>query len=230
MLSNYSSAWSRISSGTNRFYLHQFYREQPDLNFNHPDVQAELKSFLKYWLDLGVDGFRFDSVDFLHEDILAGDEKLIDPAAPLSYQNLNHTNTLNQNKSYEEVYEWRAFLDEYKRTTDNKTRLMMTEAYADLDKTLLWYQKSVDRKGAHIPFNFELITRLVKDSTATECKSIIDAWIEKMPKGDGMNPNWVLSNHDNKRIVTRFGRERADGLAILQMSLPGIAFIYYVSI
>ena len=48
-------------------YLHQFYESQPDLNVRNPLVVEELEKALKFWLDLGVDGFRMDAVAHLFE-------------------------------------------------------------------------------------------------------------------------------------------------------------------
>ena len=53
-----------------QFYLHQFLPEQPDLNYRNPAVLEEMKNVIRFWLDLGVDGFRFDAVNFLPMIIL----------------------------------------------------------------------------------------------------------------------------------------------------------------
>ena len=103
----------------------------------------------------------------------------------------------------------------------------MTEAYADLDQTMLWYQNADgSKKGSHIPFNFAMIINLNNNSKAIDFKNTVDEWLSKMP--EGANPNWVLGNHDRPRIASRFGQERADTFAVLEMTLPGIAVVYYV--
>ncbi len=60
------SAW-QWSEKRGEFYLHQFYKEQPDMNLRNPAVKEELKSVLRFWLDLGVDGFRIDAVPHFFE-------------------------------------------------------------------------------------------------------------------------------------------------------------------
>lgn len=55
------SAWE-WNSERQQFYLHQFVKEQPDLNYRNPLVQQEMEDVLRFWLDLGVDGFRQDAV------------------------------------------------------------------------------------------------------------------------------------------------------------------------
>ena len=60
------SAWT-YDNTSEQFYLHQFKEEQPDLNLRNQEVKDELKKALKFWLDKGVDGFRFDSVQYFAE-------------------------------------------------------------------------------------------------------------------------------------------------------------------
>jgi len=52
-----------------QFYLHQFVVEQPDLNYENPRVLTEMLAAVKFWLDMGVDGFRVDAVPHMFEDL-----------------------------------------------------------------------------------------------------------------------------------------------------------------
>lgn len=85
------SAW-KYDDTTKQFYLHQFKEQQPDLNLRNPDVVNELKKVLKFWLDKGVDGFRFDAVQFLLEDSKFQDEPKNKNynASDLKYDMLDH--------------------------------------------------------------------------------------------------------------------------------------------
>ncbi|XP_022165961.1 alpha-glucosidase-like [Myzus persicae] len=56
--------WNEIRQ---QYYLHQFYKEQPDLNFWNPLVRQEIQDILRFWLDKGIDGFRMDAIPFLYE-------------------------------------------------------------------------------------------------------------------------------------------------------------------
>ena len=67
------SAWT-YDSTSEQFYLHQFKEEQPDLNLRNQEVKDELKKAMKFWLDKGVDGFRFDSVQYYAENDTFEDE------------------------------------------------------------------------------------------------------------------------------------------------------------
>jgi maltose alpha-D-glucosyltransferase/alpha-amylase len=60
------SNWT-LDPVTGQYYWHRFYSSQPDLNFDNPAVQAEMLNVIKFWLDLGLDGFRADAVPYLFE-------------------------------------------------------------------------------------------------------------------------------------------------------------------
>ncbi|XP_050079089.1 uncharacterized protein LOC126565930 [Anopheles maculipalpis] len=218
----HTPAWTLLP-GQTQYYLHQFDKKQPDLNYRNPLVKQEMADMVKFWLDKGIDGFRIDAINHAYEDPEFRDERLIDPNGELIWENMDHEYTQNLPECYDLIYDWRDLFDQYK-AADNVTRLMMTEAYANLEQTMLWYGNG-NRKGAHIPFNFAMINRLSKDSRANDFKEIIDEWLEAMPAG--AQANWVLGNHDRPRIASRYGRDRASSLAVLEMTLPGIAVVYY---
>ncbi|XP_049537638.1 uncharacterized protein LOC125952287 [Anopheles darlingi] len=220
----HTPAWTRLP-GQTQYYLHQFDKKQPDLNYQNQRVKDEMESMIRFWLDKGVDGFRIDAINHVYEDPQFRDEELIDPKGELIWENLDHKYTQNLPECYDLIYDWRDVFDQYK-ARDNVTRLMMTEAYANLEQTMLWYGNPTrNRKGAHIPFNFAMINRLSNDSRAGDFKEIIDEWLDAMPAGQ--QANWVLGNHDRPRIASRFGRDRASSFAVLEMTLPGIAVVYY---
>lgn len=71
---------------------------------------------LKYWMDLGVDGFRVDSCPFLFEDDQFRDESLINETLPISYENLFHNYTKDVDKTYDLVKEWAEYVESYSRS------------------------------------------------------------------------------------------------------------------
>lgn len=99
----------------------------------------------------------------------------------------------------------------------------MTEAYTTLDNTIRFFGTPA-RYGSHIPFNFELISKMKKTSAASDFQKTIHSWLDKIPVN--YPSNWVLGNHDNKRLASRFGVERVDLFNILLQTLPGIAITY----
>ncbi|XP_058449986.1 maltase 2-like [Malaya genurostris] len=220
----HTDAWTKLTvNNQEKYYLHQFDKGQPDLNYNEPKVREKMTSMIEFWFDLGVDGFRIDAINHVYEDEQFKDEPLIDENGELFYENLNHIYTMNQDASYELIYDWRELFDTWS-TKSGSTKLMMTEAYADLEHTMRWYGDE-KRNGSQFPFNFAMINRITNSSNAAEMKVIIDEWLENMP--NGASANWVLGNHDRPRIASRFGRDRAASFAILELTLPGMAVIYY---
>lgn len=72
-----------------------------------------------------------------------------------------------------------------------------------------------------MPFNFELIDNINVNSTPADYKENIDNWIDAMPKDSSLVPNWVVGNHDQHRVVNRFGLYRGDAINMLVQVLPG---------
>ena len=214
------SAWT-WNDQRQQYYFHQFYKQQPDLNYDNLDVQDEMKDTMRFWLDKGVDGFRIDAVPHLFESNITQDEPVFNiPNVNASlHVNLNHTLTKDQPKTYDLVNSWRLFVDEYANQTRQDEKVIMTEAYTSWENTIKYYEH-----GSNVPFNFKFITDANADSTATDFQNIIQKWIAMMPKGKV--PNWVMGNHDRVRLATRFPG-RADQMTMLAMILPGVAVTYY---
>ena len=109
------------------YFLHQFYKEQPDLNLRNENVRQELKTILRFWLDMGVAGFRIDAVPHFFEDENFLDEKPL-PGKPIdSYDSVTRQYTYNLQPEVNELLrEFRYVLDEYTKN-DGLERIMMTE-------------------------------------------------------------------------------------------------------
>lgn len=121
------------------------------------------------------------------------------------------------------VYQWRKLVDDYSISHGIEKKILMVESSAPIDLNVKYYGNET-MEGAHFPFNFELLLKLSKNSTASDFKTLIDMWLNKMPKNH--MANWVLGNHDRNRIATRFGVEKGDMLNILIQTLPGAAITY----
>lgn len=213
-----------------QWYLHQFTKYQPDLNYRHAAVKNEMTKIIEYYLEKGVDGFRLDAINHMFEDDRFLDEPKTGWGEEGTYDYLEHIYTKDQKETYSVVYEWRAFLEKF--TKDNnltEDKILMTEAYANTEDTMLYYQsKDGKQRGAHMPFNFALIYDLTNGTTAQRIKSGIDNWMLNMPNKH--TPSWVLGSHDHSRIGSRFGTYRTELANVLLMTLPGTSITYYVSI
>lgn len=223
------SAWT-WSTARQQYYYHNFEYRQPDLNYRNAQVVQGMKDIMIYWLGRGVSGFRIDAVRYMYEvEPFANGTLRDEPLSglcndPDSFCYLNHIYTEDLDETYEMIYDWRDLIDEYARNySSNSTLVMLTESYASLNKTLEYYGTS-NRTGSHIPFNFQLLSNVNNASTAADFKTYIDSWLDLMPSGKVSN--WVMGNHDNKRLATKFGAARVDLLNIMLQTLPGVAITY----
>ncbi|XP_047501257.1 maltase A3-like isoform X1 [Penaeus chinensis] len=208
-----------------QFYFHQFLAKQPDLNFRNQRVRDEMKNIFKFWLDKGIDGFRIDAIKHLFE---VADLNQDEPVAknsgaddPLDYGYLSHPFTVNQPETFEVVKEWRDIMDQYPE------KLMMVEMWdGDIGEVMKYYG-SDSVPLADFPFNFLLIDsfRSRSDLSGAALKDALDLWTDNMPEGKW--PNWVLGNHDNGRVGSRFGEDLVDALNMLILLLPGTPVTYY---
>jgi len=212
------SAW-QFDQLTNQYYLHSFSVHQPDLNWENGEVRAAVKDIMRFWLDLGVDGFRADAVFWLSKDHRFRN----DPARILNtpgrrYDELDHTYSRKGPHLYGYLREMTAVLNEY------KDRFMIAEAYPKGDRNgyeYLKFYRYVDHK--HLaPFNFEGIYFPWK---AQLFKSFIDGF-QKGLKSNYL-PVYTFGNHDQPRLSSRLGEDVAPTAALCLLTLPGMPFIYY---
>ncbi|XP_023166352.2 maltase A1 [Drosophila hydei] len=220
--------WNEVRQ---QYYLHQFAIGQPDLNYRNPAVVNEMKNVIKFWLAKGVSGFRIDAIPYLFEieldryneypdEPLSNDSSCPDPDDHCYTQ---HIYTQDQPETFDMVYQWRELVDEFHTEHGGDERLLMTEAYTSFENIMKFYGDGV-RNGSHIPFNFDFLTSINNASKATEYVEHIEKWLNAMPAG--VSANWVLGNHDNKRVASRFGVQRIDLINILLQTLPGHAVTY----
>ncbi|VVC36806.1 Hypothetical protein CINCED_3A002955 [Cinara cedri] len=197
-----------------QYYLHQFYKKQPDLNYWCPLVQKEIKDVLRFWLNKGVDGFRVDAVQRLYER-----QDLKDSPAKLETDDDGYFMYLNE--TYEEVISWRAVLDEYTKN-DVETKFLMIDVDGDVSLTNRFYGNST-HPGAHFSLSFSLgkLSHKPANSYVYELKKNLFG----LPPGKW--PNWIIGNHNIiPRPTTRFGEEMIDGIHMIQLLLPGTPVIY----
>ena len=209
------SAWT-FDEATGQYYYHAFLPQQPDLNWRNPDVREAMFDSLRFWLDLGVDGFRVDVLWHLMKDPDFADN----PANPAwrpeqpSIDRLLQVNSCDHPDIHETVAQMRAVVDAY------GDRVLIGEIYLPLERLVAYYGR--DLKGTHLPFNFQLIFAAW---SAPQIARIIADYEAAVPEGAW--PNWVLSNHDQKRIATRIGAAQSRVAAMLLLSLRGTPTLYY---
>jgi alpha-glucosidase len=203
-------AWTRVQDGN--WYLHLFAPEQPDLNWENPDVRAEFLDILRFWLDLGVDGFRVDVAHGMVKadgfpDVGRTDQSDLLASDPVPY--------FDQDGVHEIYRSWRKVLDEYPGD-----RMAVAEAWAPSPERTANYVRPDE---LHQAFNFHF---LKAEWDAEAMQSVIQASL-----ATGAPETWVLSNHDVQRHITRYGggetgRRRARAAVLLMLALPGSAYVY----
>ena len=220
-------AWTQIktSDGTAQYYLHLFDSSQPDLNWENDEVASDFEKTLRFWLDLGVDGFR---IDVAHG--LAKENILVDHHDP---QGLSDALRLEAQMSAEQrgellasapffdrdgvhaVYRnWRKVFDSYDRDI-----MAVAEAWVHPPERATRYVRSDELQQV---FNFDLLVAPFDAAFLYEC---INSTLEMLRQVDAP-ATWALSNHDTPRVASRHGVKASRALALFVFALPGSCYIY----
>lgn len=202
-------AWT-YDEATKQWYLHLFMPEQPDLNWSNPEVVEAMTAVIRFWLDRGVDGFRLDVVHGLGKDPELPDVPAERAALPYCVQN-DHPST------HGILRELRKVVDAYPHHP-----VLVGEVFLLTARQIAAYYGADDE--LHLAFNFPAMgcdfdAACIRRRTdeATRVFGEVNAW-----------PAWVLSNHDQPRLRTRYGgsERRARAAAFLLLGWRGTAFLY----
>jgi alpha-glucosidase len=200
-------AWT-FDEPSGQWYLHSFLPEQPDLNWDNPDVEAAMHDVLRFWCERGVDGFR---IDVAHK--LAKDPQLRDvrPGAPPPNEDWQPT-------IHERLRRLRDVVDEY------PDRMLVGEVYLLDVQRVIAYINSGDE--LHLAHNFTFL-HLPWDAAAF--RASIDGF--EALASEAAWPAWFLANHDHPRVASRFdedgqGPARARAVLLMLYALRGTPFIY----
>lgn len=212
------SAWT-LSASTGQYYLHSFLPEQPDLNWRNPEVREAMIGVLRFWLQRGVDGFRTDSAMSLLKD-----EQLRDnPPNPNYVPGVDDpSDALLRVYSAvgDEVGEIIGSFCEVLSESDGD-RLLVSEVTLGITGLGKLY-RACDAHPVHMPFNFNLMKL---PWGAASYRTFIDEYEASLRPQDW--PNYVLGNHDSKRLASRLEPLQARLAAMLQLTLRGLPVLYY---
>ncbi|MBX7444026.1 MULTISPECIES: glycoside hydrolase family 13 protein [unclassified Arthrobacter] len=216
-------AWSRVTEADGspgQWYLHLFDTRQPDLNWENPDVQEEMRAVLRFWLDRGADGFRVDVAHGLVKEAGLPDWEGVaamveGTAGPRPDGHLPgdapgaHTDAEEPHRAVSPMYppspffdqdgvhdiyrDWHRVLDEY-----GGDRMMVAEAWVEPAERLARYVRPDEMQQA---FNFDF---LLAGWDAERMSEAIEASLAAAASV-GAPSTWVLSNHDTVRHASRFG-------------------------
>ena len=224
--------WSSVFEGgaweydekLDEYYLHVFAKKQPDLNMANPRVREEVKNILRFWLDLGVDGFREDVITFI-----AKDEGL-----PSSYPPLPVANGINRYANRPKAHD---YLKEFKRDVlDFYDCFTVGESPMTTPDVALRYideggDKVLDEMIAfsHMEADCFMLDMLQLPFNLVKMKRAFSEWQTKLQ--DRAWNALYIENHDHPRIISRYGSEeyRTESgkmLAAMYILQRGTPFIY----
>lgn len=227
-------AWTRVTEpdGTpGQWYLHLFDSSQPDLNWSNPEVRADALETLRFWMDLGADGFRVDVALALAKDMTYPDiddpvgfiesMRLDIPKSPefeMQRARVPNSPVLDRDELVGIYREWRELMDSYPGD-----RMAVAEAWVLPDRV----KNYIASHTLHQIFNFDFL------SVEWDATTIRDVIGETMAGLSGVTapPTWALSNHDTPRVPSRLGGgpeggRQARALALVAHSLPGSVYVY----
>lgn len=230
------SAWERVPDG--EWFFHSFAPTQADLNWENPEVVAAFDDILRFWLDVGVDGFRVDVAHGLLKEEPTVDVELdIEDGAALHHltEPVDHP-MWDRDGIHDIVRGWRRIVDGYGE------RLLVAEAVVHPTRVARYLQPG----GYHQSFNFDL---LETDWDAPQFRRSVERSIRVVENTPAL-ATWVVSNHDVVRPATRYGlpagtdwyrwsargpfdaldvelgARRARAIVLVTMALPGSVYIY----
>ncbi len=201
------SAWE-LDNERGRYYLHNFAKEQPDLDWWNPEVRAEFERILRFWFDRGIAGFR---IDVAHG--LVKDRELRDDVGD------RRDHSMNRPETHEIYRNWHRLADSFE-----PPRVLLGEVYVlDIPAWATYYGSGSDELNlafnfalAHADFDAEQMRAVVAQ---TEAALPPDAW-----------PCWIGSNHDVGRFTTRWcdsDEDIARCALLMLVTLRGAPSFYY---
>jgi alpha-glucosidase len=231
------SAWTRVTEpdGTpGQWYLHTFAPEQPDLDWGNEDVIRDFEAILRFWFDRGVDGLRVDAAPALAKDPALPDADYGADERFVAAEWVGNPHW-DVDAVHDVLRRWRAVGDSY-----DGDRVFVAEAVVNGSERLSRYLRPDEM---HTAFNFQFL----KAAWDAELRAVVDHTLSALVPV-GAPATWVLSSHDETRLVTRYGRERTGALhladaagapsdlelgrrraraaLLLMLALPGGTYIY----
>ena len=212
-------AWE-YDRATDAYYLHTFAEEQPDLNWENPRVRQEVYDIMKFWAEKGVDGFRMDAFQFASKDTTF-------PEFPKGHE-----------KDFIKWYGMRPQLHDYLKEMNHEV-ISQYDVFAVSEGAGSTFEDAhklvdADRNELQMAYHFETVdlSRTPEGYTLKEFKEVFSSWDKSFAE-----EGWIsifLSNHDNARMVSRFGNDSPEFrkvstqmLNTFLLSMRGTPYVYY---
>lgn len=222
-LSTFTGPGWEYNEDLDEWYLHLFCKEQPDLNMDNPKVREEIKNIIRFWLDMGVDGFREDVITFISKREGLPNGIPIPVACGIEHYKCGpHLDE---------------YLKEFRKVTDEYDCMTVGEAPMMTPNLALKFIKEGKDQTLNMMFNFQHMEADAVFSSwvhipfsLKRLKKVYEKWQHKL-YGIAWNANY-LENHDQPRIVSRYGNDKeyrvesAKMLATMYIFQSGTPFIY----
>lgn len=218
-------AWERIK-GTDDYYLHLFAKGQPDLNWDNPKVREEVKDILRFWLDMGVDGFRCDVITLISKEQPMKNDYSLFPLKGLNQYRYGPHLDEYLHELYVDVYSHydTMTVGETVMTSVEQGKKLVNENEEKLDMIFNFDNTDVD--------NHFGVKYFLKKFKLTNLKKVYSKWQHAL-YGTGWN-SLFIENHDQRRSSGRFGtvsegplkEKSAKALAATYFLMRGTPFIY----
>jgi alpha-glucosidase len=226
------SAWE-WDGKTRQYYYHKFYIQQPDLNWGNPKVHEAFRDILRFWLNRGVAGFRFDAITTLFEDPKLEDEGIVTDKDGKTVINAYGDSQLDNSKTdnlpglHPVMREMRAVADTFASAAFPGTRVLIGETYLPNIGELEKMYGTATAPEFHLPMDTQIgfINKLDV--------AVFRAKLTDVETGIGGNiPLLVFDNHDNARLDLRYGDGVHDNdiqrvISTILFATRGAALLYY---
>lgn len=214
------SAWE-YDEIREKYYLHLYSKEQPDLNWENEEVKKEFKDIIKWWLDLGVSGFRLDAIHHLGKD----------KSLPnISVKNIDDESQLFSDPAYTHREKVHKILKEFNTEFFSPNNLVTVGevGYADLNTIYKYTAEKRNEVNMAVQFDHLNLPDFCNDNLE-KFKNIQKNWYDKL-----FEDAWYVQyfeSHDQPRSLSKYGnlnyrKKTAKVLATLLLTLPGTPFIY----
>lgn len=217
------SAWEWVPA-VHQFYYHEFYKQQPDLNWRNPKVEEAMFGEMKFWLDRGVAGFRLDAIPNLFEDPQLRNERETGGINAQGDPNLDDSYSNNLPEVHDVIRRMRQMVDKYPGN-----RVLIGETYlpaAELDK---WYGGAAHDE---LQLPMDMLLGFHGDHDKLNASSFRAHLEEAQTQLHGSQPLFVFDNHDNVRAIDRYGDGTHDAeinklLATVLFTTKATSLMYY---
>ncbi len=211
------SAWE-YDKPTGQYYLHTFLKEQPDLNWENPEVRQAMQDVIRFWFERGVYGLRVDAVQLISKDPEFRDKVFVEGGPN------NQMSPVPNSGFGPNFKEYASAITSVAKEYPGRFTVFESDPYKtwDVSHYLGWYDLIDNDVSAPLYFG---IFSLTGNWNAKAFGQYVEGFQMKLPPA--AFPVYFYDNHDSPRLASRIGEDNVRIAAMAQMALPGTRVIYY---